>query len=129
MQILLRHCKDYSKFNDQVILIDASTKFSSLGLEKAEANAVQKYFDDKIGPFYRRVADGKTLSLVKIDTTKEEFKMLEEARKAGNQQNKFFNGRKATEASLYNATGKTNLAAAFAEGFALSNYEFLKYKT
>ena len=88
MQISLHLCKDFSKFSEQVILVDASTKFSSLGFDKTEVDAIQKYFDDKIGPFYRRVADGKTVSIVKIDTAKEEFKMLEEARKAGSMSHK-----------------------------------------
>ncbi len=39
------------------------------------------------------------------------------------------NSQKTKEVSLFNATGSKDVTLAFAEGLALSNYEFLKYKT
>jgi leucyl aminopeptidase len=110
-------------------LIDKDTSLASLNLAKADLAQAQKFFDDKKGNVYQKNAEGKTLSLAKIDTGKESFKALEESRKAGNALNKFLNTQKAKEAALYNASAKPELTAAFVEGFLLSNYQFLKYKT
>ena len=129
MNIQLAICKDYNKFNHRIILIDNSTKLTTLGLPETDAASAQTYFTEKGNRTYQQTGGGKTLSIVKIDTTKEEFKMLEDTRKAGFNINRFLNGAKATEASVYNATKKIKLAPAFAEGLALSNYQFLKYKT
>ena len=129
MTIQLQLCKDYNKFDHNIVLIDKDTSLTSLGLTKGDASAAQKFFEDKRGNTYQKSAEGKTLSLVKIDTTKENFKVLEDSRKAGYGLNKFINGQKAKEASLYNASSVADLTPAFTEGFLLSNYQFLKYKT
>jgi len=122
-------CKDYTRFDHRVILIDNNTSLVSLKPGLADTEAAQKFFDDKTGNIYHTIAGGKTVSLVKIDTTKESFKALEECRKAGHALNKFLNGQKIKEASFYNATGQAELSAAFIEGLLLSNYQFLKYKS
>ncbi len=129
MNIKAQLCKDYSKFNNQVILIDSTTSLNKLNLAPVDIASAQKFFDQKNGSIYQKNADGKTLNLVKIDTTKELYKVLEECRRAGNTVNKFLNSLKGTEASLFNASSTPGLTAAFAEGFLLSNYQFLKYKT
>lgn len=129
MQVQLILCKTYSVYPHQIILIDSAVKISSLGLAAEETQEAQKFFDNKVNHLFQLVGAGSSLSIVKVDTAKEEYKMLEAARRAGNALNKFFNGRRITEAAVYNASRKTKLTAAFAEGLALSNYEFLKYKT
>ena len=129
MTIELQLCKDYSKFDHIIILIDKDTSLNTLGLPKGDVTAAQKFFDDKKGSTYLKNAEGKTLNLVRIDTGKEKFKRLEDARKAGYSLNKFLNGQKIKEASLFNASADAELAAAFTEGLLLSNYQFLKYKT
>jgi leucyl aminopeptidase len=129
MNIQTELCKDYSKFDHAIVLIDKDTSLASLNLSKTDLVTAQKFFDDKKGSTYQKNAEGKTLSLVKIDTSKANFKVLEECRKAGNTLNKFINGQKAKGASLFNASKNKELTAAFVEGFLLSNYQFLKYKT
>ena len=129
MNLQLLTCKDYTKFDHRIILIDNSTKISSLGLQKEDTDAAQKFFDEKVNHIYQKTAGNQVLCIVKIDAAKEEFKMLEEARKAGYNLNKFLNSRKIKEASVFNASRKVKIAPAFVEGFALSNYQFLKYKT
>ncbi|MBL0309882.1 MAG: leucyl aminopeptidase [Bacteroidetes bacterium] len=111
------------------MLIDGNVKISSLGLSAIDAKTAETFFTQKVGNIFQRQAEGKSLSIVKADTTKTDFKVSEEVRKAANSINKNLNGVKAKEASFYNATKKPELTAAFAEGMALSNYEFLKYKT
>lgn len=129
MNVLLSLCKDYSKFDNQIILIDNNTRLNLLGLSAEDTAAANKFFDEKVNHIYQKNALGKTLSIIKIDTTKEEFKTLEAARKAGYSLNRWLNGRKIAEASVHNATRKPKLTPAFVEGLALSNYQFLKYKT
>lgn len=129
MQVQLLLCKTYTLFAHQIILIDSATRISTLGLANEEADAAQKFFDEKINHIFQLNGAESSLSIVKIDTAKEEYKTLEAARKAGNAISKFLNAKKITEASVFNASRKIKLTAAFAEGLALSNYEFLKYKT
>ncbi|MFN8286812.1 MAG: leucyl aminopeptidase [Chitinophagales bacterium] len=129
MNLQLVSCKDYSKFNHRVILIGSTTKLSSLGLNSEDAASAQQFFDDKVNHLWQNIGANTSLSLLKIDTGREEFKTLEAARRGANVVSKFLNGRKIAEASVFNATQKPKIAAAFAEGMALSNYEFLKYKT
>jgi leucyl aminopeptidase len=127
LQLLL--CKDYTAFNHTIILVDDKTNFKTAGLSKPIADEAQQFLSEKGNTIFQQQYEGRTLSIVKIDTAREEYKTLEAARKAANTINKFLNGKKVKEASLLNATRKIKLTAAFAEGFALSNYEFLKYKT
>ncbi|MDB5282813.1 MAG: peptidase [Bacteroidota bacterium] len=129
MNVLLATCKDYKQFNNQIILIDNATRLSTLGLSKEDTDAAQSFFDNKVNHIYQKTAGNQLLSIVKIDSAREEFKILEEARKAGYTLNKFLNSRKITEASVFNASRKVKVGPAFVEGFALSNYQFLKYKT
>ncbi|HLP20965.1 MAG TPA: leucyl aminopeptidase [Chitinophagales bacterium] len=127
LQLLL--CKDYTTYNHNVVLIDEKTKLSSIGLAKPIAAEAESFFSEKGNTVFQQQYEGRSLSVVKIDTSKEEFKALESARKAGNAINKYLNGKKIKEASVLNASGHAGLTTAFAEGAALSNYEFLKYKT
>lgn len=129
MTLELLICKDYTAFNDNILLIDEKTKINSLGLAKAVAAEAEKFFADKVNHIFQQQYEGRSLSIVKIDAGKEDYKTLEAARRAGNVLNKFLNGRQIKQASIWNASANTTLTNAFAEGMALSNYEFLKYKT
>ena len=122
LQLLL--CKDYTAFNHNIILRDEKTKLNSIGLAKPIAGEAESFFSEKGNLVFQQQYEGRSLSVVKIDTSKEEFKALEGARKAGNAINKYLNGKKIKEASVLNASGTAQLTTAFAEGAALSNYEF-----
>jgi leucyl aminopeptidase len=127
LQLLLS--KDYTAFNHTIILIDDKTKLSALGLAETVTAEAEAYFAEKGNTLFQQQFGGRSLSVVKLEPAKEEYKTLEAARRAGNAVNKFLNGKRLKEASLFNASRKASLTAAFAEGVALSNYEFLKYKT
>lgn len=129
MNLQLTACKDYTKFNHRVILIGNSTKISSLGLSPEDALSAQRFFDEKVNHLWQNTGADSSTSILKIDTSREEYKTLEATRRGANVVSKFYNGKKITEASVFNATQKPKVAAAFVEGMALSNYEFLKYKT
>lgn len=129
MSIKLSACKDYTAFNHNVILIDEKTNLASLGIAKSVLADAERFFKEKINTVYRQQYEGKSLSIVKLDSQKEEFKTLEAARKAGFAANRFLNSLKLKEASLYSSCQKQEVTLAFLEGLALSNYDFLKYKT
>jgi leucyl aminopeptidase len=129
MHIQLSLSRDCSKFDHQIILIDGATKISTLGLSGGELNSATAFFENKVNHTFQKIAEGKTLSIVKIDTAKDDTHTNENARKAGYNLNRFLNSQKIKEASVFNATRKVKLTPAFVEGAVLSNYEFLKYKT
>lgn len=129
MPLSLSSCKDYTAFDHTTILIDEKTKLSSIGLSKTVLNEAERFFNDKVNHIYRQQYEGKTLSIVKIDSSKEEYKILEAARKAGFGINRLLNSLKVKEAAVYSVVRKPKVTLAFIEGVALSNYEFIKYKT
>lgn len=112
----------------QVILFPKSAKFSALPLRNKEEVAVKAAFDDKL-PVYQRFDSVESLTVVFIDDSKEVYKTLENARKAGYSLVKFFNAQKVAKAVVSSVSSDANLTLAFAEGAALTSYQFLKYKT
>ncbi|MFN8321623.1 MAG: hypothetical protein U0T74_03085 [Chitinophagales bacterium] len=129
MYINLAICSDYTSFNHSIILIDSSTKIASLKLSQTEVHAAEIFFKEKSNSLFQIIDTSKSLSIVRLDITKTTSQVLEAARRCGNTLNKFLNSQKTKEVSLFNATGSKDVTLAFAEGLALSNYEFLKYKT
>lgn len=129
MRIQLNICKDYTAFDNTIILINEKTDLKKIGLTSAVLIHAAKYFAEKGNNLFQQQLEAKTLSVIKIDTSKAEYFGLEQARKAGNTLNKYLNGLKVKEASFYNATENDKITTAFAEGLVLSNYEFLKYKS
>lgn len=122
-------CKDYTAYHHNLILIDEKTSLKKLGLSTGLVAEAEKYFSEKGSQIFQQVYEGKSVSVIKVNAAKENFKTLEAARKAGYAINKYLNGKKIKEASLTNSSANKSIAIAFAEGLALSNYEFLKYKT
>ena len=100
MTVQLLLCKDYTAFNHNIILIDEKTKLSSLGLSKAIVAEAENFFADKVGNIFQQQYESRSLSIVKIDATKEEFKIQEASRKAGNALNKFLNSKQVKEPLL-----------------------------
>lgn len=129
MTLQLALCKDYTAFNHTIVVTDDKTKLSTLGLAPSIIEEADAFFAEKGNSIFQQQYGGRSVSVIRIDTAKEEYKVLEGARRAGNAINKFLNGKRVKEASLFNASRKASLTLAFAEGMALSNYDFLKYKT
>ena len=71
---------------------------------------------------------GKYLSILIVDTKKEQNILLETVRKHGAKVADGINTAKHTEVYIYNQTKLTNLSLAAAEGVALANYQFIKHK-
>jgi len=64
-----------------------------------------------------------------IKDEKVEYKRLEECRKAGNKVGGLLNSQKAENVVIFDTEAHPDEALAFAEGMALGNYQFLKYKS
>lgn len=112
----------------RIILVDKKTKLSTIGISAAEEKLAKKNFDDKQST-YQSYADGKSLTVIQFDETKESYQVKETARKSAHTLSKFFNANKISEASLASFSSVKELALSFAEGTILSSYQFLKYKT
>ena len=71
---------------------------------------------------------GKYLSILIVDTKKEQNALLETLRNHGAKVAEGINAAKHTTVYIYNQTKLTNLSLAAAEGIALANYQFIKHK-
>lgn len=117
-----------SAVSHSVILFPKSAKISALSLSKKEETAVKAALDAKCSS-YQRFDSLESLTVVFIDDSKEAYKTLESARKAGYTLTRFFNTQKITKAVVSSVVENVNITLAFAEGAALTSYQFLKYKT
>lgn len=129
MKLAISLCKSHKKFDHQILLTEENTRLDSLGIAPAEADAARRFFDAKAGNTYQIITAGKTISIIRITSSKEDFKTLEEVRKSAHGLSKLLNSHKIKEAAFYSAVKKPKLTSAFVEGMLLSSYEFLKYKT
>lgn len=71
---------------------------------------------------------GKYVSVIVIDTTKDENALHEQLRAHGAKVADGLNAHKATEVYVYNQTRRYELSLPAAEGIVLSNYQFVKHK-
>src|SRR5579863_6514838 len=101
MNVQLLLTREPGKSDHRVILIDKNTRLSAAGLGENDAKAAQKFFEDKVNNVYHKILEDKTLSIVKIDTGKPEFKIMEEARIAGYTLNRFLNAQKIKEVAVF----------------------------
>jgi leucyl aminopeptidase len=129
MSLTLSQSANVSAAPQLIVLVNAGTDWKSIAniVDANLAKAAQQAFKDKRSTFVLNSAT-EALYIVNIDSKKQAYETLESARKAGFGLNKQLNAAKVAEAALINATGNEDLCAAFVEGFALTNYEFLKYK-
>jgi leucyl aminopeptidase len=71
---------------------------------------------------------GKYISILIVDTKKEQNALLEQTRKHGALVADELNAAKHSEVYIYNQTKSANLSLAAAEGISLANYQFIKHK-
>lgn len=120
--------KDASASSHHIILASKSTKISTLHLPKDDEANAKKALDAK-QLTYQRYDGSKSLSIVFVDDSKEAYKTNEAIRKAANGLVKFFNSQKVKSAVVTSYMNYATASLAFAEGAALSSYQFLKYRT
>src|SRR5690554_5276265 len=109
-------------------LIDNVKQLGNLDLEKEEIAYAEKQFknDLKFIAFNRY---SHQIFIVLLENKKTEFQTLEIVRKLGATLLSTLNEIKSEEITIFNETGNNHFTYGFAEGLALANYQFLKYKS
>ena len=117
------------KIAAKVFILESTEQIEKIGLRKEEADYVRKRYDD----------DKKKASLINrytecyhiffVDTTEEEYKLVEKCRKRGAAICKWLNANKYEEVLIQHLGEKRCVKMGCAEGMMLANYEFNKYIT
>jgi leucyl aminopeptidase len=128
MQTTIRLSPTYRSTDSLVLLTDEKSGLPTGLLSKEEADYVQHELkadhNNIIINQYRRIIAVHRISKKKTGTD-----LLEACRKAGSALLPHFNSHKKESLVLVDVSGHGPAALAMAEGMALSNYQFLKYKT
>lgn len=109
-----------------VYLVNTDADLKETGLSKEELDYIKKQFKAENNSAVINRANG-TIVVEKKANKKEEYLNLEEARKQAFNTSNALNSVKETAVTLSDLTGSTAYTLAYIEGFALSNYQFLKY--
>ncbi|MEX0968426.1 MAG: leucyl aminopeptidase [Bacteroidia bacterium] len=112
------------------ILVEAGTEpqLSNVPLSAQE----QEYIQKKIAAGVKQIflhKPGEPVVVQVVPAQPVRYKQLEEARKAGDKLQQALNEQKIAEVQLLTFPADEDLVLAFAEGMALANYRFLKYKS
>lgn len=109
-----------------VYLVNSTADLKNSNLSKDELDFVTKQFKAENKSAIINKSSG-TIVVEKKADKKEEYLNLEDARKHAFCTSNALNNVKETAVSVVNLTGSKGYAMAYIEGFALSNYQFLKY--
>jgi leucyl aminopeptidase len=115
--------------NESVVLLcGKASNLNNFGLSKEEIDFVKNEINtkDKKNVCVNQLKRYVIIQL--IDNKKEKHLTLESLRKAGNSVHSFITDAKLKEITIVDVDNKPSETLAFAEGMALSNYQFLKYK-
>jgi leucyl aminopeptidase len=128
MQTTIRLSPTYRATDSLVLLTDEKSGLPTGLLSKEEAEFVQHELkadrNNIIINQYRRI-----IAVHRISKKKTGADLLEACRRAGSTLLATFNGHKKESIVLVDVSGHGPATLAMAEGMALSNYQFLKYKT
>ncbi len=128
MNTIISHAATAKSKTDIVLLIDSKNKADKLGLTKEE----QTYFKEQTGKNEKKLVGfnrfGYWLYVQVIENKDADYQTAEACRKAAFKLCKALNDLKLKEVTILDVDGHANETLAFAEGIALSNYQFLKYK-
>jgi leucyl aminopeptidase len=118
-----------SENENVAILCKKNTSLTGFGLSLSEVDYVRKEFEIKEKKIVVLNQLRRVVILVLLDKKDKESLTLEGCRKAGDKVAICFNEAKKESVVLVDAVGDAKATLAFAEGIALSNYQFIKYKT
>ena len=120
MNTFIAHKTSIQDTDNLVILIDNGQQLKDFSLSKEEMDFAQKSLDTAQKSVYINQYNRWIYVQMLTDCR-------ESARKAANSLHASVVGNKINEVSVINAMNNKAVAFAFAEGLALSNYQFLKY--
>lgn len=111
-----------------VLLCGKASNLNNYGLTKEEIDFVKNEINTKEKKWLCINQLKRYVIIQLIDNKKEKHLTLETLRKAGNTVHAFITDARIKEITIVDVDGKASKALAFAEGMALSNYQFLNYK-
>lgn len=111
-----------------IVLAKAEDKFTSLGLSKEEVSYIEKEIKKKEKKLVIINQYSRWVFIQLIEKKKEEYLTNESCRKIGDQLTGRLNANKIAEVTIIGNGISTENVLAVAEGMALGNYQFLKYK-
>ena len=120
-----------NKVNDNDNIIFLVNESSSLKALPYFSEQELKYIDDQFENKKESIAFNRLKNWYIVQIIKDEavdYKRLEYCRKAGDKAGALLNDYKVKMAVVFDAAQKGAETLAFAEGFVLGNYQFLKYK-
>lgn len=109
-----------------VYLISSDADLKNISLSKAELDFAKHQLKNSNNSITFNNASNYII-IEKITSKKESYLTLEEVRKSAYSTSVKLNSIKEIAVSVVNLTGSKDIALAYIEGFALSNYQFLKY--
>jgi leucyl aminopeptidase len=116
--------------NDHLVLLcGRSNNFGNYGLSKAEIDHIKDQIGNREKKFVCINQLSRLVMIQLIDPKKEKHLTLESLRKAGCGIHALLVDAKAENVTIADVDGKAAETLALAEGIALSNYQFLKYRT
>ncbi|MCE9539396.1 MAG: leucyl aminopeptidase [Bacteroidetes bacterium] len=111
-----------------ILLCEKNSSFNNYGLSKAEIDFIKIEISKKEKFFVCINQLNRYVFVQVIDSKKEKHQTLESLRRAANKMHSLVVEYKIENITIVDVENKTAKVLAFAEGFALSNYQFLKYK-
>ncbi len=99
------------------------------GFTKEEVGYLDGYFKDATKKQHSFNSSGRLISVLLPDTKKDIHLVLENCRKHGGVLADMINGIKGKDLNIYNSSKQVKYSYAVAEGAALANYQFIKYKS
>ena len=125
--IQIRVCKNIPEGSSIVVLATAVSDFGKCGLSADEINYVKTQIEAK-SEFIFLNRNGQWFYIQTVDAKNTVAKEKEKMRCDACKLHKSVTQQKIRSLSIFDAVGDAGLLCAFAEGMALSNYQFLKYK-
>jgi leucyl aminopeptidase len=111
-----------------VLLCNKNKSISGYGLTKTELEFIKNEIDKKEKKFIHVQQGKRSIFIQLIDAKAELYVTLESLRKAAATAHTAIVAEKTETLTVVDADNNTSETLAFAEGLALSNYQFLKYK-
>ena len=118
--------KDIPKDSSMVLLATTSSDFGCYGLSSDETDYVKAQIEAKSESIALN-RNGRWIFVQPIDLTIAANKEKEKMRRNANKLHSFVTQQKIQVLTIVDTAGNGALICAFAEGMALSNYQFLKY--
>lgn len=111
-----------------ILLCGKDNDFKNFGLSKQEIDFIRNEIDKKTKKFIQLHQQNRSFFVQIIDSNKDVSLGLEALRKAASAAHGAIVSEKIDSLLIIDGEGKAAETLAFAEGLALSNYQFLKYK-